>query len=196
MKHSLDGLSGQATGTARLPSPMSLPTAEAIEKAAERIAPYIDQTRLIRSDELSRLAGAEVILKLENEQRTGSFKVRGATNVLASMSETERARGIVASSAGNHGLGVAYAARQFGVKATVFIPASAPKVKREGIRKLGATVNDEQPHYDAAMVAAIEFAERHGARFVHPCLGDELLAGQGTVALEVMREAPDVATFI
>jgi threonine dehydratase len=137
-----------------------------------------------------------VFLKRENEQRTGSFKVRGATNVLASMPEAERARGIVASSAGNHGLGVAYAAKQFGVKATVFIPSNAPQVKRDGIKKLGAMVNDEQPHYDAAMVAARAFQEKNGAKFVHPCLGDELLAGQGTVALEVLREAPEISTLI
>jgi threonine dehydratase len=175
---------------------MTLPAAKSIESAAERIAPYIERTRLIRSEGLSDIAGIDVLLKLENEQRTGSFKVRGATNVLAAMPETDRARGIVASSAGNHGLGVAYAAKQFGVKATVFIPNNAPKVKRDGIRKLGATVNDEQPHYDAAMVAALDFEKTQGARFVHPCLGDALLAGQGTVALEVLREAPDIGTIV
>jgi threonine dehydratase len=175
---------------------MTLPPAKAIESAAQRIAPYVEKTRLIRSDELSRIAGIDILLKLENEQRTGSFKVRGATNVLATMPEAERARGIVASSAGNHGLGVAFAAKQFGVKATIFIPSNAPKVKREGIRQLGATVNDEQPHYDAAMTAALAFAEKSGARFVHPCLGAELLAGQGTVAIEVLAEAGDVRTLV
>lgn len=175
---------------------MTLPPADAIERAAARIEPFVQQTRLIRSDGLSRIAGVDVLLKLENEQRTGSFKVRGATNVLASLSEKERAPGIVASSAGNHGLGVAFAAKQFGVKATVFIPSNAPRVKREGIRALGATVVDNEPHYDAAMSAAMQFAEATGSRFVHPCLGDELLAGQGTVALEVMRQMPDVKTFV
>src|SRR6185295_13181460 len=157
---------------------------------------FIERTRLMRSDGLSRIAGVDVLLKLENEQRTGSFKLRGALNVLASLSDRDREAGVVASSAGNHGLGVAYAAKQFGVKATVFIPANAPRVKRDGIRALGATVIDDQPHYDAAMVAAMKFAEVTGSRFVHPCLGDALLAGQGTVALEVMREIPDVKTFV
>ena len=175
---------------------MTLPSAYAIERAAERIKPFVQQTRLIHSGDLSRMAGVEVLLKLENEQRTGSFKVRGATNVIASLSDSERARGIVASSAGNHGLGVAFAAKQFGVKATVFIPSNAPRVKREGIRALGSTVIDNEPHYDAAMAAATRFAESNRARFVHPCLGDELLAGQGTVALEVMEEMPDVETFV
>jgi threonine dehydratase len=175
---------------------MTLPRAESIESAAARIAPYVQRTRLIRSEELSRIAGVDVLLKLENEQLTGSFKLRGAVNVLASLSEKDRKAGVVASSAGNHGLGVAYAAKQFGVKATIFIPNNAPRVKRDGIRALGATVNDEQPNYDTAMVAAREFEKRTSTRFVHPCLGDDLLAGQGTVALEVVKEAPDVGTFV
>ena len=175
---------------------MTLPPATAVESAAACIAPYIQRTRLIRSDELSRIAGVDILLKLENEQRTGSFKLRGALNVMASLSDEERAAGVVASSAGNHGLGVAYAAKQFGVRATIFIPSNAPKVKREGIRALGATVNDEQPDYDAAMVAARQFQRETSTRFVHPCLGDDLLAGQGTVALDVMTEAPGVGTFV
>ena len=175
---------------------MTLPPATAIESAAARIAPYIRRTRLIRSEGLSRLAGVDVLLKLENDQETGSFKLRGALNVIASLSEENRKRGVVASSAGNHGLGVAYAAKQFGVRATIFIPSNAPQIKREGIRALGATVNDEQPDYDAAMVAARKHEQQTSTCFVHPCLGDDLLAGQGTVALEVMHEAPDIETFV
>jgi threonine dehydratase len=175
---------------------MTLPTPEAVEGAATRIGPSISKTRLMRSEGLSRVAGVEVLLKLENEQRTGSFKLRGALNVIASLSEAERTAGVVASSAGNHGLGVAYAAKQFGIPATIFIPSTAPRVKRDGIKALGATVIDNQPHYDAAMEAARDFAARRKSRFIHPCLGDELLAGQGTVALEVMKEAPDVSTFV
>ena len=175
---------------------MTLPSADSVERAAARIAPYIQQTRLVRSDELSRRVGTDVFLKLENEQRTGSFKLRGALNVIGSLGGPERARGVVTSSAGNHGLGVAFAAKQFGVEARVFIPSNAPRVKREGIRALGATVNAEQPHYDAAMAVALEYSRSHGARFIHPCLGDDLLAGQGTVALEVMREASDTEFLI
>jgi threonine dehydratase len=175
---------------------MTLPSADAVQRAATRIEPYIARTRLVRSEELSRRAGTEVFLKLENEQRTGSFKLRGALNVIGSLGEPDRAKGVVTSSAGNHGLGVAFAAKQFGVEARVFIPATAPRVKRDGIRALGATVNDEQPHYDAAMAVAMEYSRSHGARFIHPCLGDDLLAGQGTVALEVMSEAPDTATLV
>jgi threonine dehydratase len=138
----------------------------------------------------------DVLLKLENEQRTGSFKLRGAMNVIASLPDTDRTAGVVASSAGNHGLGVAFAAKQFGIPATIFIPRTAPRVKRDGIKALGATVIDDRPHYDAAMEAAREFAAQRKSRFIHPCLGDDLLAGQGTVALEVLQEVPDVATFV
>src|SRR5258708_40053548 len=107
-------------------------------------------------------------------------------NVLASLDPRARARGVVASSAGNHGLGIAYAAKHFGVRATIFIPSAAPRVKRDGILALGATVDETQPHYDAAMTAAKEFAAAEGSKIVHPCLGNELLAGQGTVELVLL----------
>ena len=167
---------------------MPLPRPESVVAAATRIAPVVRRTRLLRA--------AGVRLKLENEQLTGSFKLRGATNVIASLSEVARSRGVVASSAGNHGLGVAYAAREFGVRATVFIPATAPRVKRDGIAALGAVVIDDQPHYDAAMAAALRHAADHGQQFINPCLGDELLAGQGTVALEVVEDVRDLETFV
>src|SRR5689334_17302857 len=97
--------------------------------AGNRLRGLIARTPLVRSPELSELAGADVYLKLENKQTTGSFKLRGALNVIASLPEDVRQRGIVAASAGNHGLGIAYAARAFGVRATIFVPSNAPKVK-------------------------------------------------------------------
>lgn len=151
---------------------------------------------MIRSEGLSKIAGVDVRLKLENEQRTGSFKLRGAINVIANLTPEERERGVVASSAGNHGLGVAFAAKEFGVQATIFIPRTAPRVKRDGIVALGATVIDDEPDYDAAMKAAIAFAGTHRRRFINPCVGADLLAGQGTVALEVLAETPSVRTFV
>jgi threonine dehydratase len=164
--------------------------------AADRIRPLIKRTPLIRSKELSAMAGGDVYLKLENEQTTGSFKLRGALNVLATLSTDMRERGVVASSAGNHGLGVAYAAKHFGVGATIFVPSNAPKVKRDGIVALGATIDTSQPDYDAAMDAAKAFAAERGATFINPCLGEMLLAGQGTVALEILGEVPDLATLV
>lgn len=164
--------------------------------AAERIRPIVRRTRLLRSIQLSELAGGDVYLKLENEQITGSFKLRGATNVLATLPADARRRGVVASSAGNHGLGVAYAAKHFGAPATIFVPSGAPQVKRDGITALGAAIDTSQPHYDAAMEAALAFADAHGSTFINPCAGDALIAGQGTVALEILEDLPDLAALV
>src|SRR5439155_9483494 len=103
--------------------------------------------------------------------------------------------GVVASSAGNHGLGVAYAARQLGIRALIFVPANAPAVKREGILALGAEVDASQPDYDAAHALALRHAERTGMTYVNPCAGAALLAGQGTVALEILSALPRVQTI-
>jgi threonine dehydratase len=164
--------------------------------AADRIRPFIKRTPLVRSDWLSGIAGGDVYLKLESEQTTGSFKLRGAFNVLATLAPEVRARGIVASSAGNHGLGVAYAAKHFGVPATIFVPCTVAQIKRDGIAAFGAEIDSTQPHYDAAMEAAMAFAAERGATFVNPCAGDMLIAGQGTVALEILEDLPDLATLI
>ena len=135
-------------------------------------------------------------LKLEVAQQTGSFKVRGAYTVLHRMSAEARARGVVASSAGNHGLGVAWAAHHFEAPATLYVPRHAPQVKKDGIAALGTTVNDEADDYDHAMVLAKAHAVREGIPFINPCLGLDLLAGQGTVALEILAERPDVRTVL
>jgi threonine dehydratase len=164
--------------------------------AADRIRDLARRTPLVRSDALSEIAGGDVYLKLETEQITGSFKLRGALNVLATLSPEVRARGVVASSAGNHGLGVAHAAKHFGVAATIFVPTNAPRVKRDGIAALGATLDTTQPHYDAAMDAAKAFAAEQGATYINPCLGEMLLAGQGTVALEILGDLPELASLV
>ena len=176
------------------PNPHVLPSVAAVRAAADRLRGVLEPSRLIRSSALSDAVGVDVFYKCEFENPTGSFKVRGAYNVLASMPPVERAKGVVASSAGNHGLGVAYAAHAFGVPAMLYVPSTAPQVKKDGIRALGATVNDEQPDYDAAMVVAKAHGEEHGIRFINPCVGIDLLAGQGTVALELLEQCPDVAT--
>jgi threonine dehydratase len=168
----------------------------AVREAARRIADHAVHTPLLKSEPLSRVAGGDVYLKLENLQVTGSFKLRGALNALATLTPDARRRGVVASSAGNHGLGVAYAAQALGVSATIFVPATAPDVKKSGIRALGATLDDTQPDYDAAMTAARGYGGAHGMTFINPCLGDTLLAGQGTVALEILDELPDLRTLV
>ena len=164
--------------------------------AARRIEGVCVRTPLRRSEALSALAGHDVHLKLECEQVTGSFKLRGAFNAIAALPVDVRARGVVASSAGNHGLGVAWSAHHLHVPAVVFVPAAAPQVKRRGIEKLGATVDAESPDYDEAMVRAKKFAADHDVTFINPCLGDTLIAGQGTVALEIVQDLPGVAMVV
>lgn len=170
--------------------------ASSVYAAAKRIAPHIRRTRLILSEPLSRAVGGDVHLKLENEQITGSFKVRGALNALSTLTKKQRARGVVASSAGNHGMGVAYAAQTLGLTAKIYVPMSAPEVKKSGIRSLGAELDDSQPDYDAAMVAAKAFGAKTDRAYINPCLGDDLLAGQGTVALEILDELPVLESIV
>ena len=173
-----------------------LPTPADILAAAHRLRGVIARTPLLYSRALSEVAGSGCCLKCENLQHTGSFKLRGAYNVLATLPPEFRARGIVASSAGNHGLGLAYSARMLGLRARIFIPASAPQVKRNGIIALGADVDTSQPHYDEAHRAAVEYGHAHEMTFVSPCAGEALLAGQGTVGLEILEECPEVRTIV
>jgi threonine dehydratase len=173
-----------------------LPSATEIREAAGRLRGIAVRTPLRRSDALSALAGGDVYLKLESEQLTGSFKLRGAFNALSMLSPDQRARGVAAASAGNHGLGVAEAAQRLGVTATIFVPANAPAVKKEGIARRGARVIDEVADYDDALVQARAFAKETGAVLVHPCLGVPLLAGQGTVGSEILEELPGMQTML
>jgi threonine dehydratase len=169
---------------------------EAVREAAKRIAPNIKRTPLVRSPGLSAVAGGDVYLKLEVEQFTGSFKLRGALNALGCLSPEHKKVGVVASSAGNHGMGVASAAKTLGIKAKVYVPRTAPQVKKDGIRAMGAELDDSAPDYDAAMAIAIEDGKRTGRPFINPCLGDDLIAGQGTVALEIIEDLPGLKSLV
>jgi threonine dehydratase len=170
--------------------------ARAVHQAAERIAPHVKRTPLLRSAALSALARGDVYLKLENQQITGSFKLRGAINALSTLPSDKRSRGVVASSAGNHGMGVAYAARTLGISAKIYVPRAAPDVKKNGIRQLGAELDDSPADYDAAMDEAKKFGRQTGREFINPCLGDELIAGQGTVALEIIEDLPGIRSLV
>ena len=178
------------------PTASILPSPQDIRDAAHRIAPAIRQTPFYKSETLSAFLGGPTWLKLESEQNTGSFKIRGATNALATLTDEQRARGVVTASAGNHGLGIAAAAKEFGVTLTVFVPCTAPAVKRDRIAEFGATVDATAAKYDDAEVLAREYAERTGATFVSAYAGREVMAGQGTVALEILEELPSLRTII
>jgi threonine dehydratase len=172
------------------------PEYDAIVSARARIAGAVRRTPLERSSWLSAQAACDVLLKLECWQPTRSFKVRGAANALALQADAARACGVVTASAGNHGQAVARAAAAIGAPATVFVPADAPAAKKARIRALGAQLDDRPRTYDDAEVAAAAFAERTGALFVHAFSDADVVAGQGTVGVEIVEDLPDVRTVV
>ena len=167
-----------------------------IIEAAERIAPIVHHTRLVFAPRMSELSGAKVFLKQENLQHTGAYKLRGAFNKIALMSESERARGVIAASAGNHAQGVAYSARHFGIRAVIFMPEATPLLKVSAVRRLGADVMLCGDNFDESYSAALEYAKEHELFFIHPFADDDVIAGQGTVGLEILREKSDMHTVI
>jgi threonine dehydratase len=173
-----------------------LPSAAAVMAAARRLRGVARRTPLERSAWLSGHSGTDVFLKLETQQRTGSFKLRGAYNAVASLSADERSRGLVTASAGNHGQGVALAASLVGARALVFVPASAPEAKKRRIARFGAELREVEGGYDEAHHAAAAHAARTGAPFVHAFSDPVVVAGQGTVGLEIVQELPEVRTIV
>jgi threonine dehydratase len=172
-------------------------TLHEIYLAQQRIAPYIMQTPLVRSTLLSVQLGFDIWLKLENRQHTGSFKPRGALNKILSLSAEERARGIVAASAGNHALGVAYAAQCLGLsKADLFVQANAAPAKIAKLRQYNVNLHLVGNLFDEAQAAALEFTEQSGATYVSAYDDLDVIAGQGTVGLEIMQDLPDVDTIV
>ncbi|MDR7416417.1 MAG: threonine ammonia-lyase [Armatimonadota bacterium] len=169
---------------------------EDIREAAAALRPHVHQTPLLRAGALGRLAGVELWLKAENLQRTGSFKVRGAFNRIRLLSVEERRRGVVAASAGNHAQGVALAARELGVRATVVMPEGAPLVKVESTRGYGAEVVLYGQDFEEAFAHARTLQEQHGAVLVHAFDDPAVIAGQGTVGLEIVDQLPEVEAVV
>lgn len=167
-----------------------------IEAAADRLAGQILDTPCVESRTLSQLTGCQVFLKFENLQYTASFKERGACNKLAQLDAAERARGVIAMSAGNHAQGVAYHAQRLGLRAVIVMPRFTPGVKVERTRGFGAEVVLHGDTLEAARAHARELADQQGLVFVHPYDDADIVAGQGTVALEMLREQPDLDTLV
>ncbi len=167
-----------------------------IESAAGRLAGQVLDTPCVESRTLSQLVGCQVFLKFENLQYTASFKERGACNKLVQLTPDERARGVVAMSAGNHAQGVAYHAQRLGLRAVIVMPRFTPGVKVERTRGFGAEVVLHGDSLEAARAHAYELAEREGLVFVHPYDDEAIVAGQGTIALEMLREQPDLDTLV
>ncbi|MDR6201063.1 threonine dehydratase [Microbacterium sp. SORGH_AS428] len=175
---------------------MSLPTLADFEDAARTLTGLITRTPMDESQVLSEIVGAPVILKMENLQRTGSFKIRGAIYRLSRLTGEERARGVVAASAGNHAQGVALAAQRLGIPATIFMPLGVPVPKLLATRGYGAEVILEGDTVETPLRLAAEFAERTGAVLIHPFDHRDVVVGQGTLGLEIYDDLPTVDTVV
>lgn len=171
-------------------------TASDIASAEELLEPVMRRTPVVASRILSDLTGHEVRLKCENLQRTGSFKPRGAYNRIARLDAEQRARGVVAASAGNHAQGVAWAASQVGIDSTVFMPVGVSLPKLVATKAYGATVHLVGNTVDEALKSAREFAERTGATLIHPFDHLDIVAGQATLGTELLQQMPDVGTIV
>lgn len=169
---------------------------EDIRAAAGRLQGQVLQTPCVESRTLSQVTGAQVFLKFENLQYTASFKERGACNKLSQLTSAERARGVVAMSAGNHAQGVAYHAQRLGIRAVIVMPRFTPGVKVERTRGFGAEVLLHGDTLEEARAHAYALAEREGLVFVHPYDDEAIIAGQGTVALEMLQAQPDLDTLV
>ena len=165
-------------------------TLEKFEEACEAVGQVTLDTSLIYSDYFSERTGGKVYLKPENRQRTGAYKVRGAYYKISTLSDEERARGLITASAGNHAQGVAYAAKRFGAKAVIVMPTTTPLIKVNRTKALGAEVVLYGDVYDEACARALELAAEHGYTFIHPFDDPDVATGQGTIAMEIIKDLP------
>lgn len=163
---------------------------KAFEEASEIVKQVTQETKLVYSEYLSEQTGNKVYLKPENMQRTGAYKVRGAYYKISTLSDEEREKGLITASAGNHAQGVAYAAKHFGVKATIVMPTTTPLIKVNRTKGYGAEVVLHGDVYDEACAKAYELAEEHGYTFIHPFDDLAVATGQGTIAMEIFKELP------
>lgn len=173
-----------------------MPTVADIRVARERLAGVARVTPLYPTETFTRLCGRPVLLKAENLQRTGSFKIRGAYNTIATLGEAERRAGVVAASAGNHGQAVAWAAREAGIAATVFMPQDAPMAKVEATRSYGGRTELVGEGFEEAVAAARAYVEETGATLVHAFEDERVVAGQGTIGLELAEQAAEAETVL
>ena len=167
-----------------------------VYRADKQLAGIVRKTRLIASDFFSEQSGNEVFLKPENMQHTGAFKLRGAYNKISQLTDEEKARGVITSSAGNHAQGVAFAAQKLGVKAVICMPATTPILKVESTKNFGAEVILHGDSFDDAYAYSLELQKKHGYVYVHPFNDREVLLGQGTTALEIINELKDVDAIL
>jgi threonine dehydratase len=182
--------------TASGPSEQRRPMVKDVWQAQEVIRPHIYHTPLLPSRTFSAMTGAKVYLKAENLQRSGAYKIRGATNKLAHLTSEERARGVIAASAGNHAQGVALAAGALGVRCTIVMPTGAPLAKVTATQAYGATVVLHGDTYDDAYAHALELQARNGMVYIPAFDDPDIIAGQGTLGLEILADLPDVEALL
>lgn len=171
-------------------------TGEKIYKAMEKLKPIVHRTPLITSETTNRIVGKKVYFKMENQQKTGAFKFRGATFKLMQLTNDQLDRGVITASAGNHAQGVAYASRKLGVKAVIFMPEITPHSKVEATQNYGAEVVLVGSSFQEAYEASMERQRETGATYVHPFDDYDIMAGQGTIAMEMLRQEDRIDTFI
>jgi threonine dehydratase len=172
------------------------PTLSDIRQAAERIRPYANRTPVMTCESLNRELDARLFLKCENFQKVGAFKFRGACNAVFSLSEADAARGVVAHSSGNHAQALALAARLRGIPAYIVMPGNAPEVKKAAVKGYGAEITFCEPTLAARESTQQQIIDRVGAREIHPYDNEQVIAGQGTAAMELLQDVPDLDVVI
>jgi threonine dehydratase len=175
---------------------MTPPTFTDILRAKQTVARYLPRTPLVHYAALDKMVGARVLVKHENHQLTGAFKVRGGVNLVSQLSAKERARGVISASTGNHGQSIAYAASLFGVRATIVVPENANPLKVTAIQDLGAEVLFQGADFDDARGHCEMLAQRDQLRYIHSANEPLLIAGVATIVLEILEEAPEVNTIV
>jgi threonine dehydratase len=168
------------------------PTFDDIRAAHRRIAPHVHRTPVMTSASLDEIAGAKLYFKCENFQRSGSFKMRGASNAIFSLSDAEAGRGVLTHSSGNHAAALSLAAYRRGIRAWIVMPSDAPQIKRRAVAAFGGDVTLCEPTLEGREAAALEVMKRTGAVLIHPYDDDRIITGQGTAAVELIEEVPDL----
>ena len=174
----------------------SEPDLKAIRGAHQRIAPRIHRTPVLTSESLNEIAGAQLFFKCENLQKTGSFKIRGATNAVFSLTEEEAKHGVVAPSSGNHAAAISLAARWRGIPAWIVMPSNSSVVKKKAVEAYGGKITECEPNMASREATSEEVMRQTGAHLVHPYNDVRVIAGQGTAALELLEDVPDLDIVI
>jgi threonine dehydratase len=172
------------------------PNLDVVRDAQRRIAPHVHRTPVLTSASLDERAGARLFFKCENLQRTGSFKMRGATNAVFSLADAEAARGVLTHSSGNHAAAIALAARRRGIPAWIVMPSNAPQTKRRAVEDYGGQVSECQPNLASREAVAAALQTKTRARLIHPYNDEAVIAGQATAALELLEDIPDLDVII